>query len=161
MSRFSRIFGFLLIFGLFSGISFADSAPQFKLPGQNGIVDLSAMRGHVVYLDFWASWCSPCRKSFPWMNEMYNKYRADGFKIVAVNLDKDRDAIDSFLASNPTDFTIAFDPDGRVAKTYKLVGMPSSYLIDKSGKLQVSHIGFREKDKEELESKIKNLLAQQ
>ena len=161
MSRFSKTFGFLLIFGLFSGICSADSAPEFKLPGQNGVVDLSALRGQVVYLDFWASWCSPCRKSFPWMNEMFNKYNADGLKIIAVNLDKDRGAIDTFLSSNPTQFTVAFDPDGRVAKTYKLVGMPSSFLIDRSGNLKETHIGFREKDKHELESKIKNLLAQQ
>ena len=95
------------------------------------------------------------------MNEMFNKYNADGLKIIAVNLDKDRGAIDTFLSSNPTQFTVAFDPDGRVAKTYKLVGMPSSFLIDRSGNLQETHIGFREKDKHELESKIKNLLAQQ
>jgi len=137
----------------------ADAAPDFKLPSAKGLVELSKLKGKVVYVDFWASWCTPCRKSFPWMNELHKKYKDQGLEVVAVNLDKSREPIDEFLAKTPAEFTIAYDPSGGAAATYKVTGMPSSYLIDRSGQLQVSHIGFRDKDKEEMEGKIKELLA--
>lgn len=137
----------------------ADAAPDFKLPSAKGMVELSKLKGKVVYVDFWASWCAPCRKSFPWMNDLHKKYKDQGLEVVAVNLDKSREPIDQFLAKTPADFTIAYDPSGGAANNYKVSGMPSSYLIDRSGQLQVSHIGFRDKDKEEIEGKIKELLA--
>jgi thiol-disulfide isomerase/thioredoxin len=134
-------------------------APDFKIPSAKGMVELNKMKGKVVYLDFWASWCTPCRKSFPWMNELHKKYKDQGLEVIAVNLDKSREPIDQFLAKTPADFTIAYDPSGTVASTYKVSGMPSTYVIDKNGQLQVSHIGFREKDRDELEGVIKELLA--
>lgn len=137
----------------------ADPAPDFKLPSAKGMVELSKLKGKVVYVDFWASWCTPCRKSFPWMNELHKKYKDQGLEVVAVNLDKSREPIDEFLAKIPADFTIAYDPSGGAATTYKVSGMPSSYLIDRNGQLQVAHIGFRDKDKVTMESKIKELLA--
>lgn len=137
----------------------ADPAPDFKLASAKGMVELGKLRGKVVYVDFWASWCTPCRKSFPWMNELNKKYKDQGLEVVAVNLDKSREPIDEFLAKTPAEFTIAYDPSGTAASNYKVSGMPSSYLIDRNGQLEVSHIGFRDKDKEEMESKIKELLA--
>ena len=137
----------------------ADAAPDFKLPSAKGMVELSKMKGKVVYVDFWASWCAPCRKSFPWMNELHKKYKDQGFEVVAINLDKSRETIDEFLKKSPVDFTIAYDPSGGAAASYKVAGMPSSYLVDRSGQLQTSHIGFRDKDKEDIEGKIKELLA--
>jgi len=137
----------------------ADAAPDFKLPSAKGMVELSKLKGKVVYVDFWASWCTPCRKSFPWMNTLYKKYKDQGLEVVAVNLDKSRESIDDFLAKTPVDFTIAYDPSGGAATSYKVSGMPSSYLIDRSGQLQTSHIGFRDKDKDEIEGKIKELLV--
>ena len=137
----------------------ADAAPDFKLASAKGMVELSKLKGKVVYVDFWASWCTPCRKSFPWMNELHKKYKDQGLEVVAVNLDKSREPIDIFLAKTPADFTIAYDPSGTAAANYKVSGMPSSYVIDRSGQLQVSHLGFRDKDKEEIEAKIKELLT--
>jgi thiol-disulfide isomerase/thioredoxin len=137
----------------------ADPAPDFKLPSAKGLVELSKLKGKVVYVDFWASWCTPCRKSFPWMNELHKKFKDQGLEVVAINLDKSREPIDEFLSKTPADFTIAYDPSGSAASNYKVSGMPSTYLIDRSGQLQISHIGFRDKDKQEMESKIKELLA--
>lgn len=144
---------------LTSGVFAAEPAPDFKLASAKGMVELGKLKGKVVYVDFWASWCTPCRKSFPWMNELNKKYKDQGLEVVAVNLDKSREPIDEFLAKTPAEFTIAYDPSGTAASSYKVAGMPSSYLIDRNGQLQVSHIGFRDKDKEEMESKIKELLA--
>jgi len=134
-------------------------APNIKLPGLNGEVDLSEFRGKVVYLDFWASWCKPCAKSFPWMNRMQATYAGQGLEIVAVNLDKERELAEAFLKKVKADFTIAFDSEGKSAETYQLKGMPSSYLIGRDGKLYASHIGFREKDKPKMEKAIKQLLG--
>ena len=134
-------------------------APDIDLPGMNGNVQLEKLKGKVVYLDFWASWCQPCKKSFPWMHAIKQSYADQGFEIVAVNLDKDRKLADEFLKEMEVNFKVAFDESGDSASEYKLRGMPSSYLIGRDGKVYASHIGFRDKDKEQLEQAIKNLLS--
>ncbi len=136
----------------------AGSAPSFDLEGVDGKVKLSDYRGKVVYLDFWASWCTPCRKSFPWMNEMQSRFEKKGFRVIAVNLDARRADADKFLTQLKPDFDIAFDPEGAVAGLYELQGMPSAYLIDRSGNLHSVHLGFRNRDIPLLEDEIKALL---
>lgn len=149
----------LLSLGLLSGaLHAAEHAPDFTLPGDKGTISLSQYKGQVVYLDFWASWCGPCRQSFPWMNEMQQRYGTKGFKVVAINLDKERDMIGKFVdATHPT-FTIAYDAEGSVAEKYRVGGMPSSYLIDRNGNIQAQHMGFRDKDAGALEQSIQALL---
>ena len=150
----------LLTLALISNNSIAgfNQAPEINLPGINGNVQLEDLKGKVIYLDFWASWCLPCKKSFPWMNKMKQNYADQGFEVVAINLDKERKLADEFLAEVDVNFTIAYDESGKSASQYKLKGMPSSYLIGRDGKVYASHIGFRDKDKEQLEQAIKNLL---
>ncbi|MCW8919535.1 MAG: TlpA family protein disulfide reductase [Gammaproteobacteria bacterium] len=137
-----------------------DAAPDFSLAGFDGPITLSAHRGKVVYLDFWASWCAPCRRSFPWMNQLQERYGDKGLAIIAVNLDKQRELTNDFLSATRPTFTIAFDPEGSSAEAYQVMGMPSSYLIDRNGKLHTRHLGFREQDKAALEQQIEGLLAQ-
>ena len=151
----------LLALLLLSHNSFAalNQAPDINLPGVNGSVKLAELKGKVVYLDFWASWCEPCKKSFPWLHDIKQSYADKGFEVVAVNLDKDRKLADAFLKEMDVNFVLAFDEDGESASAYKLKGMPSSYLIGRDGKLYASHIGFKEKDKTKLEQAIKELLA--
>jgi len=144
---------------LLSGMQvFAEPAHDFTLPGEKGSVSLNQYKGQVVYLDFWASWCGPCRQSFPWMNEMQQRYGARGFKVIAVNLDKEQALREKFITTIPPKFTIAFDPEGTVAEQYGVQGMPSSYLIDRNGNIYAHHLGFREKDTAELEKTIQSLL---
>ena len=145
---------------LLSQNSFAafNQAPDINLPGMNGNVQLESLKGKVVYLDFWASWCEPCKKSFPWMHAIKQSYADQGFEIVAVNLDKDRNLANEFLKEMDVNFKVAFDESGASASEYKLRGMPSSYLIGRDGKVYASHVGFREKDKAQLEQAILNLL---
>lgn len=150
----------LLLIAIFSPCSFAAEAPAFQLPTDGETVSLEKLRGKVVYLDFWASWCSPCRKSFPWMNQIQSKYKDKGLVVLAVNLDKSKDKADSFLKEFDRNFVVAFDPEGKTAENYKVMGMPSSYLIDRNGQLQMSHIGFRESDTDKLETHIRELLKQ-
>lgn len=135
-------------------------APNITLPSLTGEFELGQLKGKVVYLDFWASWCEPCKKSFPWMNEMKAMYKKQGLEVVAVNLDKDRKLADAFLKAMDVNFIVAFDQSGDIASRYKILGMPSSYLVGRDGNLYASHIGFRQKDKEKMEAAIQELLKQ-
>ncbi len=141
-----------------SRIYASESLPTVSFKTLQGQINLNQYKGEVIYLDFWASWCGPCRKSFPWMNEMQQRYNKDGLRIVAVNLDQDPQLAKQFLAEYPANFTVAFDPEGVTAQQFKVQGMPSSYLIDRVGKLHSSHLGFKEKDTTAVETEIKLLL---
>lgn len=122
--------------------------------------DLEKHRGKIVYVDFWASWCTPCRASFPFMQEMVEKYGED-LVITAINLDKSREDAAQFLSAFNVNFDIVYDPDGDLAKEFKLKGMPTSYLYDRSGKLLGSHIGFKNKDAASLEQAITRAISQE
>ena len=122
-------------------------------------LDLNAYHGKVVYLDFWASWCKPCRQSFPWLADMQQKYGKDGFVVVAVNVDKERALADRFLADVPHPFTIAFDPDGELATRYGIEAMPSSVLIDGNGKVIATHAGFFDHKRDHYEKRIRAALS--
>lgn len=133
-------------------------AHDFSLPGVAGTVSLSQYKGQVVYLDFWASWCGPCRQSFPWMNMMQQRYGDKGFKVIAINLDKEPALREKFMAQNPPKFTIAFDAEGVVAEKYNVQAMPTSYLIDRQSNIHSHHFGFHDKDSSRMERKIESLL---
>jgi len=113
-----------------------------------------------VYLDFWASWCGPCRKSFPWLNEMEARYNKDGLVIIGVNLDSDIEAAKRFLKNVPADFRVFSDPDGDLADQYKLIGMPSSFVIDRNGDVRHRHVGFKKSDIDSYETSIQELLKE-
>ncbi len=135
------------------------TAPGFHLDGLDGAVKLENYQGKLVYLDFWASWCGPCRESFPWMNEMQAKYGARGFQVIGINLDARPEDGRNFLAATPARFVVAFDPSGAAPRSYGIKGMPSSVLIGADGKVLFEHSGFREADRAELENRIKSALG--
>lgn len=142
-----------------SALEAAGPAPEFTLPGLKDSVSLAALKGKVVYVDFWASWCGPCKQSFPFMNELQSKYRAQGLEVVAINLDAKRTDADAFLVEVPARFTLAFDAKGESAKRFGVKGMPSSYLIGRDGRLLLSHKGFKDDDRKELEASITQALS--
>lgn len=114
--------------------------------------DLQEFRGKVVVLDFWASWCVPCRRSFPWMNSMQEKYGDEGLVIIGVNLDAvDADA-QAFLQETPAEFRIVSDPQGTLAREHDVIAMPTSYIFDRDGNLVTRHLGFKVKRQEEYEA---------
>ena len=123
-------------------------------------LDLSAHRGKVVIVDFWASWCVPCRRSFPWMNAMQAKYADQGLVIIAVNMDADRNEAADFLREYPADFEIVYDPDGELAREYDVIAMPSSYVFDRQGKQITRHLGFKVSKQDEYESTLAEALSQ-
>jgi thiol-disulfide isomerase/thioredoxin len=147
--RFIRIVGFAALLCL-------ARLPSFAVPP---LTELGPIEGKVVWVDFWASWCVPCRRSFPWMNEMHAKYGTQGLQIIAVNLDKDRAAADDFLAETPAKFGLRFDPEGELAKRFEVQAMPSSYVLDPAGNVIVRHFGFKLADADEYEQQIQAALA--
>jgi thiol-disulfide isomerase/thioredoxin len=121
-------------------------------------LDLAQHRGKVVLVDFWASWCEPCRHSFPWLNEMQAKY-GDRLVVIGVNVDRERADASRFLAQVPAQFQVIYDAAGEIAAKYDLMGMPSSYVFDTSGQLVDTHIGFRKALAAEREAQLRKLLA--
>ena len=142
-------------FFLFLSLMFTISASSLA---QSAELDLSQYKGKVVYLDFWASWCMPCRHSFPWMNKMHQQLSDKGLVIIAVNLDEERKDADGFLKVIPADFKIIYDPEAQLAEKHKVKGMPSAYIFDRSGKLVKTHIGFKNKDSDSVRKYIELLL---
>jgi len=122
------------------------------------VVDLDKYAGKVVVVDFWASWCVPCRRSFPWLDEMQVKYRDQGLLVIGVNMDKDSDAAESFLQKFPVGFKIVYDADGALARQYDVIAMPSSYVIDRNGNIAARHIGFKTAKLQEYEAVLMNVL---
>ena len=121
--------------------------------------ELGQIKGHVVWVDFWASWCAPCRRSFPWMNEMLSRYEDQGLQIIGVNVDKEMELADSFLAETPASFDLRYDPAGKLAEAFGVQAMPSSFLLDANGNVLAAHYGFRIGETEEYEAGIINALA--
>lgn len=125
-----------------------------------GELSLNELRGQVVLVDFWASWCGPCRESFPWMNRVQQRYGDAGLVIVGVNLDQDTNAARAFLSSVPADFTLLVDAQAQWPEAYGLIGMPSSYLIDRQGRIRATHTGFHSARIAAYEASIEQLLAE-
>jgi cytochrome c biogenesis protein CcmG/thiol:disulfide interchange protein DsbE len=142
-------------------VEVGDTAPDFTLADiEEGkpAFTLSDLRGKVVYLDFWASWCAPCLKSLPLYNELHAKYQAQGLEVVGINIDNPiEDGLD-FLLDTPLDFKIPVDPDGEIPTLYDVFGMPTSYLIDPEGVVRLVHMGFRDGDLELIEEEIVKML---
>jgi len=122
------------------------------------LLDLAAFKGQVVYLDFWASWCVPCRESFPWMNRLQDELGKDGLVVIAVNVDRERAEADRFLREHPAQFRIVYDPDGLFPEKFGVRGMPTSFLIDRNGHVQSRHEGFLLGNRDALTQQIRALV---
>lgn len=146
----------LLLLSLAGSAASADVAavarPDWPLLGQ--------FAGKVVLVDFWASWCGPCLQSFPWMNELQRRHGDDGLVVIAVNLDQERALAEAFLKKVPADFRVEFDSPGALARQFGVEAMPTSFLIDRSGRVRIRHAGFRDKQREERERQIVQLLKE-
>jgi peroxiredoxin len=131
-----------------------------EIGGDTPVYDTSRFRGKVVYIDFWASWCIPCAKSFPFMNQLNNDLKDKGLQLIGVNLDEDPADAKAFLEKTPVDFTLAADRDGQCAKKFDVKGMPTSYLIGRDGTVRHVHQGFRGGEAKELQQLVEHLLSE-
>ena len=137
--------------------------PDWELPliaNGSGTLSNSDLQGRVTYLDFWASWCGPCRLSLPALNRLRQAFSPEAFNVVAISVDYvEEDALD-FLARYPVEYPIAIDTTGNSGRAFAVAGMPSGYLIDKKGMIREIHVGFRKGDETILQERITALLEE-
>jgi len=144
-----------------SALAPGDVPPGIDVSDQAGNrVDLNALKGKVVVVDFWASWCGPCRQEMPVLEELHKKYAEQGLVIIGVNIDTNAKKMNNFLKGTPASFRIVHDRKLAVATKYEPATMPSSYLVGRDGKIRHIHEGFRKKDAAEFEKRIQQLLAE-
>ena len=157
-----------LFFCLSTLINAADKggqAPNVALAELNGAeagetVNLADYQGKLVYLDFWASWCGPCRQSLPALNELRNTLENTDFEVVAINVDENLDDALDFLEKHPVDYPILLDPEGNSPGLFEIPGMPTAYLISPEGEILHTHVGFRKGDAEKLEVLVNYYLTE-
>ena len=135
-------------------------APAVVMPSLKdaSTIDLSQLRGKVVLLDFWASWCSPCRKSLPLYNDLRKQFAGQPFEVVAVSVDASKEDAMGFLNKHPLDYLVGWDASAKLAETYQVPGMPSSYVISPEGVVKHVHKGFHEGEIDKLKQEIQALL---
>lgn len=139
----------------------ASSAPGFSLPSRNGdIVSLDKLKGQVVMLNFWASWCGPCRQEMPLLDQMHKRYSSLGFTLLGVNVEANTADAERWLAQTPVSFPVVFDKDSKVSKLYDVSAMPSTVFIDRKGNLRYLHRGYKPGDESEYLNQIRALLKE-
>jgi thiol-disulfide isomerase/thioredoxin len=136
-------------------------APGFSLPSRSGdTVSLEKLKGKVVMLNFWASWCGPCRQEMPLLDQMHKRYSALGFTLVGVNVDTDSKDAEAWLSKTPVSFPVLFDRDSKVSKLYEVSAMPSTVFIDRKGNVRYLHRGYKAGDEGEYLNQIRALLKE-
>ena len=155
-----------LLLGLFSAgaalaLEAGSPAPDFTLKSRSGEnVKLSELRGEVVMVNFWASWCAPCRQEMPLLEELYDRYADLGFTLLGVNVEEDSSAALDLLKEIPVTFPILLDTENRVSKLYNVVAMPSTVILDRDGKVRYVHKGYLPGYEDEYRKQIKELIRE-
>jgi peroxiredoxin len=138
-----------------------DSAPDFALKStQGGNIRLSEHRGEVILLNFWASWCGPCRQEMPLLNALQERYSKLGFNVVGVNVDKDSALANKLLKDIPVSFPVLLDDTGVVSASYNVSAMPTTVIIDRDGNMRYLHKGFKPGYEQDYEQQIKELIRE-
>ncbi len=133
------------------------AAPEFY---SNKTIELDHYRGRYIYLDFWASWCAPCKQSFPWMEQLHQQYHSKGLQIIAVNIDEHKKDAQQFLSEVPVSFINLYDPKGKIGKVLKVKKMPTSFLIDPKGNILFKHSGFDQEYAKKLDEVLAQLISE-
>jgi len=139
-----------------------ESAPDFTLSRDNGqVISLSDLRGQVVMINFWASWCGPCRQEMPFLEQIHQRYEPLGFTLLGVNVEEDSDDAIAFLQERPVSFPILFDPKNDVSKRYDVIAMPSTVLIDRQGNVRHLHHGYKPGYENDYQDQVRALVREQ
>jgi peroxiredoxin len=136
------------------------AAPGFNLPSSSGQVALVGLKGQVVLINFWASWCGPCREEMPILEKLYHKYQPAGFTLLGVNVEPKSGDAAKFLRATPVSFPILFDTDSKVSKLYSVADMPSTVIVDRNGRVRYIHHGYHAGDENEYIDQIRSLTSE-
>ena len=156
---------FMFLIFVFVPLSHAEmvsgAAPDFTLKSRAGEnLKLSEYRGDVVMVNFWASWCGPCRQEMPLLEDLYKKYSDLGFTLLAVNVEEDSSKADDLLRDIAVTFPVLFDNTNKVSKLYKVVAMPSTVIIDRDGNMRYLHRGYLPGYEKEYQKQVKELIRE-
>lgn len=136
-------------------------APAFSLQARGGgTISLEDLRGQVVLVNFWATWCGPCRQEMPHLEALYSRYKDLGFSLLGINVEEDSSDADEFLAETPVTFPILLDPENEVSQLYDVIAMPSTVLIDRAGNMRFIHHGYQPGYEDEYQSQVRALLRE-
>jgi peroxiredoxin len=137
-------------------------APQFSLPARGGkTLNLAQYKGQVVMINFWATWCGPCRQEMPLLETIYKKYNKMGFTLIGVNVEPDAKAAEDWLAKTmPVSFPVLFDTKSEVSRMYEVSGMPSTVIVDRKGNVRVIHHGYKPGDENQYQDHVRKLIRE-
>lgn len=163
MKAFHKLLLAALVAGTWPALA-ADAtqpAPAFTLESRaGGQVSLADLKGQVVMINFWASWCGPCRQEFPALDQIYAKYKPMGFTLVAINVESEKSDAEKFLSKTPASFPILFDPDNAVSGRYGVSAMPTTVLVDRQGRVRWLHRAYKPGDEAEYIEQIRAVLRE-
>lgn len=155
------LFASLLLVGITNASSIQGKAPNFTLKSNTGKnIKLSELRGQVVLLNFWASWCGPCRQEMPLLEKLQQRYNALGFTVLGVNVEEDPSKARTLLKDISVTFPILFDTQNTVSKQYKVSAMPSTVMIDRDGNMRYLHKGYKPGDEAQYKKWVKQLIKE-
>ena len=169
IGKFSRTLAGLLLAGSVAFVPLAETdaaelkevAPDFTLKSMGGKnLKLSEMAGNVVLINFWASWCGPCREEMPLLNALHNKYEPLGFMVLGVNVEENPANAEGFLKNFPVDFPILLDDSNKVSKQYKVIAMPTTVVVDRDGNMRFLHQGYKSGDEATYRQMVKKLVRE-
>ena len=163
----NRLSLLLLCFLSFAVVPYADAAsvkgqaPNFTLKSLDGKnLKLSEMTGNVVLINFWASWCGPCREEMPLLNDLHKKYEPLGFTVLGVNVEEDARNARGFLKNFPVDFPVLLDNKNQVSKKYNVIAMPTTVVVGRDGNMRFLHKGYKPGDEEKYRKMVKKLVRE-
>lgn len=155
------VFTGLLLIGTANAATVQGKAPNFTLKSNTGKnIKLSELRGQVVLLNFWASWCGPCRQEMPLLEKLQQRYSALGFTVLGVNVEEDPSKAKSLLKDISVSFPILFDTQNTVSKQYQVSAMPSTVMIDRNGNMRYLHKGYKPGDEAQYQKWVKQLIKE-
>ncbi len=165
MKRLLKIIPALVVGGMLvtsvSASSGSGAAPNFTLNSRNGdVVSLADLKGQVVMINFWATWCGPCRQEMPLLDALYKRYNRMGFTLLGVNVEEDSSGADKWLADTPVTFPILYDTKNQVSKLYDITAMPSTVLVDRQGNVRFLHRGYKPGDENDYQNAIRELIRE-
>lgn len=155
------LFGVILASAIAAAAPMSGAAPDFQLESRSGeTVSLAAHKGEVVMINFWATWCGPCRQEIPHLEALYQRYSSLGFTLLGVNVEEDPKGAEAWLAETPVSFPILFDSKNEVTKLYDVVAMPSTVLVDRAGNVRFVHHGYKPGYENEYQNQIRALIRE-
>ncbi len=161
LTAFSLVLLLSLSGAAFGAKEVSGPAPDFTLKSLSGKnMKLSEMRGTVILLNFWASWCAPCRLEMPLLTQLHDKYKDLGFTVLGVNVEEDSNMARRYIAERPVDFPVLLDNTNKVSKLYKVVAMPTTVVIDRDGNMRFLHQGYKPGDEKKYKRMVKKLIRE-